>query len=96
MIKWFSAIEPLPHKYTETPYDRTIERRPYIDRMDTMDWVGATHYGVILQRERLQRAAEPGATLNVTWLSRWLSALRKAVTVRYCTFRNIPAQECFA
>ena len=61
-----------------------------------MDWIGATHYQVILQRERLQRATQPGVVLNLNWLRRWLSALRTAITVKYCTYRGIPAQECLA
>jgi len=61
-----------------------------------MDWIGETHYGVILQRERLQRAAQPDAVLNFSWLSRGLSALRKAVRASYCASRAIPAQECLA
>ena len=60
-----------------------------------MDWIGATHYGVILQRERLQRAAQPAAALNLNWLNGWLSALRKAFRVSYCASRAIPTQECF-
>ena len=61
-----------------------------------MNWAGETYFAAALHRDKLHRPAEPGDAPSLQWLHRWLSALRKAFAVKYCTYRAIPAQECLA
>jgi len=61
-----------------------------------MNWIGEAYLAAALHRDELHRPATPRVDPDEYAIHRLVSALRKTFAGKYCAYRGIAAQECFA
>jgi len=61
-----------------------------------MNWIGEAYLAAALHRDGLHRPTASREDPDAHGIRRWLSTLRETLALKQCTYRGIPAQECFA